>query len=334
MIQSTVVIGLFSVFECYLLDLYSYPIGYSLADSISFFILTVLFIGVIFNLQKNSHAADVLSSQNIGSVILFSILLIYLNYFISSFYSIESEIYIESFWTFIGLKYIIVFLLLFIFLMLFWIDEQKKQEVQFQNFVVSKEKESSKIQMNSLQQQFKPHFLFNSLNSINALTLQSPEEARKMIHLLSEFMRGAIKEDQSKLISLADEIHHISLYAKIEEVRFGDRLQIEFNIDEDLLGLKVPSLILQPIIENAIKYGLYGHTDEVQIVINASMEESNLIVSVLNPHEVALELTNKGTGYGLKSISKKMQIIYHQFGLLQTKHKNDIFTTTLKIPQQ
>ena len=69
-------------------------------------------------------------------------------------------------------------------------------------------------------------------------------------------------------------------------------------------------------------------------MINASMEESNLIVSVLNPHEVALELTNKGTGYGLKSISKKMQIIYHQFGLLQTKHKNDIFTTTLKIPQQ
>ena len=241
--------------------------------------------------------------------------------------------YLESFWIFIGLKYLMVFLLLFIFLILFWIDEQKKQEIQFQNFVVNKEKESSKIQLNSLQQQFKPHFLFNSLNSINALTLQNPEEARKMIHLLSEFMRGAIKEDQSKLISLADEIHHISLYAKIEEVRFGDRLQIEFNIDEKLLDLKVPSLILQPIIENAIKYGLYGHTDEVQIIINASMEESDLIISISNPHEAATQLTNRGTGYGLKSISKKMQIIYHQFGLLQTMHKNDIFTTTLKIPQ-
>ena len=217
--------------------------------------------------------------------------------------------------------------------MLFWIDEQKKQEIQFQNFVVNREKESSKIQLNSLQQQFKPHFLFNSLNSINALTLQNPAEARKMIHLLSEFMRGAIKEDQSKLISLSDEIHHISLYAKIEEVRFGDRLQIEFNINKELLDLKVPSLILQQIIENAIKYGLYGHTDQVHISISAKMENSNLLISISNPHEESTLVTNKGTGYGLKSISKKMQIIYHQFGLLQTTHKNDIFTTTLKIPQ-
>ena len=333
MIQSIVVIGLFSVFEYFLLQELSSPIGFCLADSISFFVLSILFIGLIFNLQKNYHSTHVFNSQNIGSVILFSILLLYLNFIISSFYSIENEVYHQLFWPYTSTKYVIIVLFLFIFLMLFWIDEQKKQEVQFQNFVVNKEKESSKIQLNSLQQQFKPHFLFNSLNSINALTLQNPEEARKMIHLLSEFMRGAIKEDQSKLISLADEIHHISLYSKIEEVRFGDRLQIEFNIDEKFLDLKVPSLILQPIIENAIKYGLYGHTDEVIISINAAMEDSNLIISISNPHEEVTNLTNKGTGYGLKSISKKMQIIYHQFGLLQTMHKNDVFTTTLKIPQ-
>ena len=95
----------------------------------------------------------------------------------------------------------------------------------------------------------------------------------------------------------------------------------------------MPALILQPIIENAIKYGLYGHTDEVTIAINAKKEDNNLIISISNPHETATQLTQKGTGYGLKSISKKMQIIYHQFGLLETIHKNDIFTTILKIPQ-
>ena len=154
-----------------------------------------------------------------------------------------------------------------------------------------------------------------------------------MVHLLSEFMRGAVKEDQSEKVSLEHEIHHIQLYANIEKVRFGDRLNVHFSIPEECLSLKIPSLILQPIIENAIKYGLYGNIDEVTIEISAELIKNRLVVSISNPYDEEIASEKQGTGYGLSSIRKKMLILYNQSNLLNTTVENGIFTTTLQIPQ-
>ena len=331
--QITVLILCFATIEYLILTKLEFSNAFSLADSLSLFVLTTLVIGLVYTIQKNYHSKIVLNSQNIGTILLFSLIAIYFNYLFSNTFESHTDIYVNYFWVITIVKSLMVILLLLISLFIFWIDQQKNQEAKFQNFVIEKEQESSKIQLNSLQQQFKPHFLFNSLNSINALTINNPEEARRMIHLLSEFMRGAVKEDQSSLIPLKQEINHIQLYTNIEKVRFGDRLIVDFSIPQECEKMLVPSLILQPIIENAIKYGLYGHTENVEIKISVSCKDSYLIVIISNPHDSTTQLSSKGTGYGLNSIRKKMLILYNQYNLLLTTEKNGIFTTTLKIPQ-
>ena len=115
-------------------------------------------------------------------------------------------------------------------------------------------------------QQLQPHFLFNSLNSINALIGFKPDEARKMIHQLSDFLRGTLKKDDDQLqVTLNDELQHLNLYLEIEKVRFGHRLQTEISCDERSGSAKLPSMLLQPIVENAIKFGLYDTTGEVVV---------------------------------------------------------------------
>ena len=333
MIQAIILIGCIAVLDYSTFHNLSFSIGFSIADSISTFVFLSLFTGLIFTIQRNHHSKNVLNSQNLGVVLLFGGFTTYLNYLFSSSYENGSDLYSEYLWIIITVKFTFVIISLLLFMYTFWIDQQKIQEIQFQNFVIQKEQENAKIQLNSLQQQFKPHFLFNSLNSINALTLQNPEEARRMIHLLSEFMRGAVKEDQSELVSLSQEINHIQLYTNIEKVRFGERLTVNYSLQEQCDKLLIPSLILQPIIENAIKYGLYGHTENVMINIKVSCEKHFLMVSISNPHDKNTQLSSKGTGYGLSSIRKKMLILFNQHNLLQTTEKNGIFTTTLKVPQ-
>ena len=324
-------IALFAVVSFGVLTKFSF--SSALVDSLSLFAFLIFFTALIFIIQRNFHSKKALDLQNSSTVILFSFLTILFNYFITNAYE-NSEKYLFYITEITTIKSFLVLLLLVVFLFVFWIDEQKKQESHYQKFVIEKERESGRIQLNSLAQQFKPHFLFNSLNSINALTISNPEEAQRMIHLLSEFMRGSVKENQGEKVALSQEIHHIQLYANIEKVRFGDRLNVHFLIPKECDNLKIPALILQPIIENAIKYGLYGNIDEVTIEITAERQNNELVISVLNPHDSETQLANKGTGYGLSSIRKKMLILYNQSNLLTTQEENGIFTTILKIPQR
>jgi LytS/YehU family sensor histidine kinase len=218
-------------------------------------------------------------------------------------------------------------------LIYFWTEQQKIETEKLNLRAVEKEREVLKIELNSLQQQFQPHFLFNSLNSINALTISNPQEAQKMIHLLSQFMRGSIRENQSELVTLEEEVTHLKLYTDIEKVRFGNRLNVNYHIPTELLSKKIPHLILQPLIENAVKYGLYGSLDEVQIKIEAKFENNQLLITMSNPFDSSTSASAKGTGYGLPSIEKKMQILYNQYNLLTIKKTENLFTIQLKVPQ-
>src|SRR6185436_1417225 len=114
------------------------------------------------------------------------------------------------------------------------------------------EKLAREAELTGLRQQLQPHFLFNSLNSISALAGTKPEEARKMIQQLSDFLRGTLKKDDQQLVSLSEELQQLQLYLEIEKVRFGHRLRTEITNDERSLSLQLPSLLLQPIVENAI----------------------------------------------------------------------------------
>jgi two-component system, LytTR family, sensor kinase len=186
-------------------------------------------------------------------------------------------------------------------------------------------------ELHKLRQQIQPHFLFNSLNSINALIGQQPKEARGMIEKLSEFLRATLKKEERELITLQDELKYVQLYLDIEKVRFGSRLQAIVNVHPTANTWLLPNLILQPILENAIKYGLYNTVENVLIHINAIVENNYLVIAISNPTGTETAAT-KGTGFGLKSIQKRLQIIYNQSNLLSTSLVQNTFTTTIKIP--
>ncbi|MFO0321080.1 MAG: sensor histidine kinase [Bacteroidota bacterium] len=185
----------------------------------------------------------------------------------------------------------------------------------------------------SLRQQLQPHFLFNSLNSISALAGSKPEEARKMIHLLSDFLRGTIKNEDEKIYLFKDEIKHLNLYLEIEKVRFGYRLKTFVDIDAKCLELSLPSLLLQLVVENAIKFGLYQTIGVVEIILRAYLLNNMLCIEISNPYEDRVFDSNKGEGFGLKALQRRLELLYNRKDLLEINNDGKIFLTRIKIPQ-
>jgi len=185
-----------------------------------------------------------------------------------------------------------------------------------------------------LRQQLQPHFLFNSLNSISALTGTQPEKARHMIFQLSEFLRGTLKKDEKQWNSLEEEMQYLELYLEIEKVRFGHRLQTNILCDDEALQLQLPAMILQPVVENAIKFGLYDTTGEVLIKVEAKKSDDSLKVIVENPFDPETAQPLKGTGFGLASIQRRLFLLFARQDLLKTQKEDSRFITTILIPQK
>jgi len=230
-------------------------------------------------------------------------------------------------------RFILAFLILTFVSLLSWmwsvLEEQKEQEKRRnETEQMVKEAELAKLRL-----QLQPHFLFNSLNSISALAGSKPHEARKMIQQLSDFLRGTLKKDDNKTVALQEEIEHLNLYLEIEMVRFGHRLQVQMDLGKESLALQIPPLLLQPIVENAIKFGLYGTTDDIVITVKTYIHDSYLFVQVKNPFDAHQQSNGKGTGFGLSSIKRRLSLLYARPDLLITEEYENIFTSTIKIPQ-
>jgi two-component sensor histidine kinase len=212
-----------------------------------------------------------------------------------------------------------------------WFTIREQQEIEKRN--AATEKMAREAELSRLRQQLQPHFLFNSLNSISALAGSKPEEARKMIQQLSDFLRGTLKKDDQQLVTLSEELQHLQLYLEIEKVRFGHRLKTNIDRDENSLSMKLPSLLLQPVVENAIKFGLYDTTGETIIRLSAKAEDGYLIITVENPFDPSTAQPKQGTGFGLNSVQRRLYLLYARQDLLSTNQHATIFTTHIKIPQ-
>lgn len=212
-----------------------------------------------------------------------------------------------------------------------WFNQKEQKENEERK--IDAEKLAKEAELFKLRQQLQPHFLFNSLNSINALIGSRPEEARKMVQQLSDFLRGTIKKEETQWVSLHEELQYLQLYLDIEKVRFGNRLATEIKVDESIKELKLPALLLQPIVENAIKFGLYDTTGDTVIQLSASKEEENLVITVMNPFDPETSSPQQGTGFGLKSVQRRLYLLFARTDLLRTEAKGNIFITIVKIPQ-
>lgn len=209
------------------------------------------------------------------------------------------------------------------------LSEQKKHDAR----KLDAEKLLREAELSNLRQQLQPHFLFNSLNSISALAGSKPNEARRMIQQLSDFLRGTLKKDEQQLVKLSEELEHLKLYLDIEKVRFGHRLNTEVIFDGKCADMLLPSLLLQPIVENAIKFGLYDTTEAITISIEATCTQNLLNVSVTNPYDPTTARAQKGTGFGLNAVQRRLYLLYARQDLLQAQQDNNNFKTLLTIPQ-
>jgi len=197
------------------------------------------------------------------------------------------------------------------------------------------EKLAREAELYNLRQQLQPHFLFNSLNSIIALIGRKPQQAREMTFQLSDFLRGTLRKEDQQLIALKEELDHLRLYLEIEKVRFGHRLETHIKSDEEAEECLLPAMIIQPLVENAIKFGLYDTTGlvNIEIVAHYDKESNTLEIQIENPYDANRKAPKKGTGCGLRGVQRRLFLLYGRTDLLETSSTKKLFTSKIKIPQ-
>ncbi|MEM8772782.1 MAG: histidine kinase [Pseudomonadota bacterium] len=175
---------------------------------------------------------------------------------------------------------------------------------------------ADQAQLKMLRYQLNPHFLFNTLNAISTLVMsQDGKQADKMISQLSAFLRYSLDSDPLMKTTLAEEVRALKLYLEIEKTRFADRLQLKFDIDEDVMNAKVPSLILQPAIENAIKYAIAQMESGGKISVCARRDGDNLRMEVCDngpeaPEDPSELLRSAKAGVGLVNMRDRLAYLY------------------------
>ena len=204
-------------------------------------------------------------------------------------------------------------------------QERKINEAELRNLVTQAELKSLKFQIN-------PHFIFNSLNSMSALTTIDPEKARGMILKLAEFLRYTLANNDQQKNKLRDELNNIMLYLDIEKIRFEDKFDFTEELTEECLEKEVPNMLLQPLFENAIKHAVYESLEKVNVKLKCSGDDGYLKIEVSNTYDPEIK-SKKGTGVGLKNISERLKLIYHQNDLMRVSTENNIFKVTIYLPQ-
>ena len=193
-------------------------------------------------------------------------------------------------------------------------------------------------QLKMLRYQLNPHFLFNTLNAISTLILDGANEtANKAVSRLSDFLRYTLDNDPMSRVTLGSELGAIDLYLEIEKVRFGDRLVIEKAVEEKARNALVPSLILQPMIENAIKYAISPSEDGGTLRISARVQRDTLVMQLSDTGPGLGNANNgqKSSGVGLKNTRERLQQLYgeNQAFTLAPNEPSGL-TITMNIPYE
>lgn len=172
--------------------------------------------------------------------------------------------------------------------------------------------------LQALKGQLHPHFLFNTLHSVSMLNLTDTDQANRILVLLSELLRKTLDSDGSPNVTLAEELDLVDRYLEIERTRFGDRLTVSYEIDDRVESAVVPSLILQPIVENAVRHGVANRSGEARIAVRAVAEENRLVLTVTDngpgiPPGWSIE---SNSGIGLSNTIERLAVMYGDAGTL------------------
>jgi LytS/YehU family sensor histidine kinase len=222
------------------------------------------------------------------------------------------------------LFYVVTVLVYYLYLYMEQLNEKAANEIRLNRLLRDGE-------LNLLKSQINPHFLFNSMNSVNSLIIRNPEQAQKMLVALSDYLRYAVLSSNRVYSCIADEMENIDRYLFIEQLRFGDRLQYKQEIDPAALTAEIPAMLLQPLFENAIKHGVYESLETVRIVAKITKERQYLNIELSNDFDEEGIAQKKGSGTGLKNIRERLRLMYGTSATIQTKAEKGVFTVMLKI---
>ncbi len=214
----------------------------------------------------------------------------------------------------------------FYYLYIYYNNLQQKitQEAEFRNLVTEAELKTLKFQIN-------PHFIFNSLNSMSALTTINPDKAREMILKLADFLRFTLANNDVQKNTLGEELRNIKLYLDIEKIRFEDKFDYVEEVEDSCKDIFIPAMILQPLFENAIKHAVYEALEKVTLKLTCNKEKSYFKIILQNNFDESAP-SPKGAGIGIQNIKNRLKLIYNQPELLQVKKGKNLFTVLLYIP--
>jgi hypothetical protein len=190
---------------------------------------------------------------------------------------------------------------------------------------------SREAELRALRAQIHPHFLFNSLNSINALIAARPEEARQLCVRLADFLRRSLTLGSREAIPLAEELDLAEQLFSIEKVRFGDRLSHAVVADDEARACPVPPLVLQPLVENAVTHGVAQMLDGGEIRIEAERRGPVLRIAVVNPRDADAP-RRKGTGIGLQNVKRRLFALHGDAAEVLVVAGDSSFRVELRLP--
>lgn len=214
------------------------------------------------------------------------------------------------------MTYFIIWLfVIFTIKIFYYLNTIKLRQAQLQTSL----KES---QLNTLKGQINPHFMFNSLNNIRGLMLEDVDKARHMLTSLSETIRYSLTKNVVTSIALEDELDMVYNYVEISKIQFENRLQFETHIDEDSLSKQIPPMIIQMLIENAIKHGISNLKTGGKVILSTEVTQESLEIEVINSGRILNQQT--GTQLGLINIKKRLELLYNNkatFNLSENKNQ-------------
>jgi sensor histidine kinase YesM len=312
---------------------YDITLRQAIVDSLVFntlFIIISFVLWYIARYNSPTHSLLSLSINHIASLLLITIVWITAGQYFSN-QIIQNENYAEFLhssipWRVISSVFLYLITVLIYYLVIYYNDLQERRTKELSLIDMVNESE-----LKVLKSQINPHFLFNSLNSISSLTITNATKAQEMIIKLSDFLRYTVSKDDNRFTKLEQEMKNIQRYLDIEKIRFGDKLQFKFSIDDACYNASIPVMILQPLYENALKHGVYESIEPIVIYTECKQEEDHIFIRILNNYEKSASLT-KGAGIGLRNIRERLRLIYKHTDLMKIIKTEDSFEIQLFIP--
>ena len=216
----------------------------------------------------------------------------------------------------------------------YWMDLQNQKAK-----AINAQALAHQAQLQMLRYQLNPHFLFNALNTINALIPKDSAKAEQVTNELSEFLRYTLTSHGREWVTLREETAAIANFLHIQKIRFEDKLEVRFTIDDAVADFPIPAFLIHPLVENAVKYGMQSDPPPLQIEVQAKPTKTGVTIKVVNsgtwaPEPHPLTPNDKGTGLGLKNIRSRLELYFPNRHRFQIGPTHDTVSAIIEIDRE